>query len=159
MCMRISSFICAFLIFACVDTGTVLQLFCVCLYIHVCFCMPVCAPRPEAVVGGERLDATGFSNPGDQLRQQQQQPPICLSNQASSPDSAKLRDHWVWRSPQKTHFLKLQLYAISQSNTSLLSNQQQHAPTTFYLREEGFWWESPLQHGCFELNASTTASF
>lgn len=60
--------------------------------------------------------------------------PVCLSNSSLQPRRCQAQGSLGLAQTTNTHFLKLQLYTTSQSNTWLLSNQQQHTPTIFYLR-------------------------
>lgn len=124
--VRISHFICAFVIFC---PGRHRRGTSVLLCVHVCVFVRV--PQPEAVVGGERLDSTGFSNPkGSTLTTTATTPrPSVPLKPPTQTDQAQ--GSLGLAQTTNTHFLKLQLYTTSQSNSTLLSNQQLHT--------RGFW--------------------
>lgn len=150
LCMCVSCFICAFVICPC-RRGHSGFFVCACEYLWMCVfmharvcvraCVSVChSQRRWWEVRGQMQPA--FQTPGIYFDNNNNNPPSVCPTQASSPDSAKLRDHWAWHrhthEHTHTHLLELQLCTTSQSNTSLLSKRHQHTPTTLYLRAEGF---------------------
>lgn len=126
------------------------------------FCVCLCA---RARGGGGRLKVRYnqlFKLQGSTSTTTTPLPSFCPT-QASSQDSAKLRDRWAWHrhtNPNTgTHLLELQLNTTSQSNTPLLSKQHQNTPTTFQLKAEGFQVIThPPAAMCKVLSSCETAS-
>lgn len=126
----------------------------------------MCVSQPEAVVGGQRSDSTGFSNPGDLHRQQEPPSSLCVRVEPPAqpaPSCVITAPGTHARTRAWTHIHIARSCPASRSNASLASEQCRGSRSTSLLRVEGLgaitrhpasmWGEELQPSSCVRLHS------